>query len=138
MLGAGVMGAQIAAHFANCNIPVLLFELAASGTDPNANVVKAVENLHKLEPSPLSVQSKAAQIEPANYDQHLPLLADCDLVIEAIAERSPCSSSWALGMISLSTKSDRQQDLLLDVGQVRGLRQAGHRFLRDSGVRCYR
>ena len=59
VLGAGVMGAQIAAHFANCNVPVLLFELAAPGTDPNANVLKAVENLHKLEPSPLSVPGKA-------------------------------------------------------------------------------
>src|SRR4051794_18743376 len=93
VLGAGVMGAQIAAHFANCNVPVLLFELAAPGTDPNANVLKAVENLHKLEPSPLSVQSKTAQIEPANYDQHLPLLADCDLVIEAIAERPDLKKS---------------------------------------------
>src|SRR5690242_8670844 len=87
VLGAGVMGAQIAAHFANCDIPVLLFELAAEGADPNANAQKAIDNLHKLEPSPLTLASKAAHIEPANYDQHLPLLADCDLVIEAIAER---------------------------------------------------
>src|SRR5262245_50729352 len=87
VLGAGVMGAQIAAHFANCNVPVALFELPGQGTEPNANVLKAIENLHKLDPSPLAVASKAAHIEPANYDQHLPLLSECDLVIEAIAER---------------------------------------------------
>ena len=93
VLGAGVMGAQIAAHFANCNVPVLLFELAAPGVEPNANVVKAIENLHKLEPSPLSIPGKAAHIEAANYDQHLPLLADCDFVIEAIAERADLKKS---------------------------------------------
>ena len=93
VLGAGVMGAQIAAHFANCNLPVLLFELAAPGAQPSANAVKAIENLHKLEPSPLSIPGKAAHIEAANYDQHLPLLADCDLVIEAIAERPDLKKS---------------------------------------------
>jgi 3-hydroxyacyl-CoA dehydrogenase len=93
VLGAGVMGAQIAAHFANCNVPVLLFELAAQGAEPNANVLKAIENLHKLEPSPLSVPSKATLIEPANYDQQLPLLGECDLVIEAIAERPDLKKS---------------------------------------------
>ena len=93
VLGAGVMGAQIAAHFANCNVPVLLFELEASGAAPNANVVKAIENLRKLEPSPLSIPGKAAHIEAANYDQHLPLLADCDFVIEAIAERPDLKKS---------------------------------------------
>src|SRR3954447_23674555 len=87
VLGAGVMGAQIAAHFSNCNVPALLFELAAQGPEPNANVLRAIENLHKLEPSPLTIASKAAHIQPANYDQHLPLLSECDLVIEAIAER---------------------------------------------------
>ncbi len=87
VLGAGVMGAQIAAHLVNANIETLLFELPAEAENPNANVTKAIERLKKLEPSPLSVISKSACIHPANYDQHLGLLTDCDLVIEAIAER---------------------------------------------------
>ncbi len=87
VLGAGVMGAQIAAHLVNANVETLLFELPGKQGDPNANVVKAVENLKKQEPAPLSVAAKAACIQPANYDQHLELLKDCDLVIEAIAER---------------------------------------------------
>lgn len=87
VLGAGVMGAQIAAHLVNANIETLLFELPADGEDANANVTKAIEKLKKLEPSPLSVKTKAAFIQAANYDHHLEKLADCDVVIEAIAER---------------------------------------------------
>ncbi|MEO8991555.1 MAG: 3-hydroxyacyl-CoA dehydrogenase family protein, partial [Nitrosospira sp.] len=87
VLGAGVMGAQIAAHLVNANIETLLFELPAEQGGPNANVIKAVENLKKQEPAPLAVATKAAFIQPANYDQNLELLRDCDIVIEAIAER---------------------------------------------------
>lgn len=87
VLGAGVMGAQIAAHLVNANIETLLFELPAEQDDPNANVNKAVDKLKKQEPAPLSIATKAAHIQPANYEQHLALLSDCDLVIEAIAER---------------------------------------------------
>src|SRR5688500_11963488 len=87
VLGAGVMGAQIAAHLVNADVPVLLYELPAKEGDPNGNVLKAIENLRRLEPSPLATVARASRIEPANYDQHLPLLRDCDLVIEAISER---------------------------------------------------
>ena len=87
VLGAGVMGAQIAAHLVNANVETLLFELPAEQGGPNANVVKAVENLKKQDPAPLSIAAKAASIQPANYDQNLELLGDCDIVIEAIAER---------------------------------------------------
>ncbi len=87
VLGAGVMGAQIAAHLVNANVEAILFELPAKEGDPNGNVLKAVASLKKLEPSPLSVKSKADQITAANYDQHLELLKECDLVIEAISER---------------------------------------------------
>ena len=87
VLGAGVMGAQIAAHLVNANVPTLLFELPAKEGDPNGNVLKAIENLKRLDPAPLAVSRRAAHIAPANYGQHLPLLAECDLVIEAISER---------------------------------------------------
>lgn len=90
VLGAGVMGAQIAAHLANANVPVVLFDLAAKEGDPkgpNGIVTKALDGLKKLEPAPLATPSAMARITAANYDQHLGLLADCDLIIEAIAER---------------------------------------------------
>jgi 3-hydroxyacyl-CoA dehydrogenase len=87
VLGAGVMGAQIAAHLANADVPVVLFDLAAKDGPPNGIVNKALDVLKKLEPSPLASKDRLGTIDAANYDQHLPLLADCDLVIEAIAEK---------------------------------------------------
>ena len=87
VLGAGVMGAQIAAHLVNCKVPVLLFDLAAKEGPKNGIVAKAVEGLKKQKPAPLGVTEDAAQIEQANYEEHLAKLGECDLVIEAIAER---------------------------------------------------
>lgn len=87
VLGAGVMGAQIAAHLVNANVETLLFELPAKEGDKNGNVLKAVDNLRKLEPSPLATAARAGFIQAANYDQHLDLLSECDVVIEAISER---------------------------------------------------
>ena len=60
VLGAGVMGAQIAAHLVNANVPAVLFELPAKEGDPNGNVRKAIDGLKKLEPSPLASAAKAA------------------------------------------------------------------------------
>jgi len=88
VLGAGVMGAQIAAHLANANVKPILFDLPAKeGKDKSAIANKAIETLAKLSPSPVATASAAKQIVAANYDEHLELLRDCDLVIEAISER---------------------------------------------------
>ena len=87
VLGAGVMGAQIAAHLVNLRVPVILFDLGAAEGPKSAIAIRAIENLKKLKPAPLGVAADAALIQPANYDEHLGLLKDCDLVIEAIAER---------------------------------------------------
>ena len=87
VLGAGVMGAQIAAHLVNVGVPVILFDLPAKEGPKNGIVSRAVEGLKKLKPSPLGVPEDAALIGQANYEEHLALLAGCDLVIEAIAER---------------------------------------------------
>jgi len=65
----------------------MLYELPAKEGDPNGNVLKAIENLRRLEPSPLATAARANHIQPANYAQHLEQLRDCDLVIEAISER---------------------------------------------------
>ena len=87
VLGAGVMGAQIAAHLVNCKVPVVLFDLPAKEGPKNGIVTKAVEGLKKLKPAPLGIPEDAALIQQANYEEHLDLLKECDLVIEAIAER---------------------------------------------------
>ncbi|MCB0307577.1 MAG: 3-hydroxyacyl-CoA dehydrogenase, partial [Calditrichaeota bacterium] len=87
VLGAGVMGAQIAAQLVNCKVPVVLFDLPAKEGPKNGIALRAIDNLKKLKPAPLGVAADAALIQPANYEEHLDLLAGCDLVIEAIAER---------------------------------------------------
>jgi 3-hydroxyacyl-CoA dehydrogenase len=87
VLGAGVMGAQIAAHLVNVGVPVLLFDLPAKEGPKNGIVTRAIDGLKKLKPAPLGVAEDASLIQPANYEEHLGLLKECDLVIEAIAER---------------------------------------------------
>ena len=87
VLGAGVMGAQIAAHLANADVPVVLFDLPAKEGPKNGIVNKALDGLKKLQPGPLASKGRLQHIDAANYEEHLPLLGECDLVIEAIAER---------------------------------------------------
>ncbi|MEO6929149.1 MAG: 3-hydroxyacyl-CoA dehydrogenase/enoyl-CoA hydratase family protein [Casimicrobiaceae bacterium] len=87
VLGAGVMGAQIAAHLANAGVRVLLFDLPSQQGDIDAIARKAVAGLAKLEPAPLGRPAVAAAIEIANYADDVARLRECDLVIEAIAER---------------------------------------------------
>ena len=87
VLGAGVMGAQIAAHLVNVKVPVVLFDLPAKEGPKNGIVTKAIEGLKKLKPAPLGVADDAVLIQQANYEEHMALLGECDLIIEAIAER---------------------------------------------------
>jgi 3-hydroxyacyl-CoA dehydrogenase len=87
VLGAGVMGAQIAAHCVNAGIETLLFDLTPKEGSANGIVDKAIANLGKLKPSPLGTEKTATLLQARNYEQNLPDLATCDLIIEAIAER---------------------------------------------------
>jgi len=91
VLGAGVMGAQIAAHLTNAGVDTVLFDLPAAGGGSvdarNGIVVKSIANLGKLSPAPLASRALGEAIAAANYDDGLELLRGCDLVIEAIAER---------------------------------------------------
>lgn len=87
VLGAGVMGAQIAAHLTNAGVETMLFDLATSSGPKNGIAVKAVAHLGKFSPAPLALKSLAASIIPADYAEDLDELKTCDLVIEAIAER---------------------------------------------------
>ena len=87
VLGAGVMGAQIAAHCINAKVPVILFDLPAREGPASGIALRAIEQLKKLNPAPLGCAEDANLIQAANYAEHLEWLKDCDLVIEAIAER---------------------------------------------------
>ncbi|MBA2652579.1 MAG: 3-hydroxyacyl-CoA dehydrogenase/enoyl-CoA hydratase family protein [Tatlockia sp.] len=87
VLGAGVMGAQIAAHCVNAGIETLLYDLAAKEGDADDLVNKALANLVKLKPVPLATPHTASLLQAKNYETNLDDLAQCDLIIEAIAER---------------------------------------------------
>ncbi|MFI4937461.1 MAG: 3-hydroxyacyl-CoA dehydrogenase/enoyl-CoA hydratase family protein [Candidatus Berkiellales bacterium] len=87
VLGAGVMGAQIAAHLVNAGVETVLFDLPSEKDNPNAVVEHAILALKKLKPTPLGVDGIEKLIVPANYNTDVAKLKDCDLIIEAIAER---------------------------------------------------
>lgn len=81
VLGAGVMGAQIAGHIANAGIPSLLFDM-------NEDLAqKGVDGLTKLKPAPLFSRSNASLVTPCTYENDMEKLKDCDLIIEAVAEK---------------------------------------------------
>jgi 3-hydroxyacyl-CoA dehydrogenase len=87
VLGAGIMGAQIAAHLVNAKVDVILYDLPAKEGPANGIVAKAIEGLKKLSPAPLANNDLASLIRMGNYQDNLAELAQCDLIIEAIAER---------------------------------------------------
>ena len=81
VLGAGVMGAQIAGHLANAGIPSLLFDINQALAD------KGLETLTTLKPAPLFDKKNTKLITPCNYDEHLEKLQEADWVLEAVAEK---------------------------------------------------
>ncbi len=88
VLGAGVMGAQIAALLAAAGIQVDLFELAGEGDDDrSAPARRAVEALTRTKPPALADTECSRRIRPANYEDDLERLRDVPLVIEAVVER---------------------------------------------------
>ncbi len=87
VIGAGVMGAGIAAHIANAGIPVVLLDrLAEDADDRSAIAEHAVQRLLKAEPAALMHKRNAALITPGNTEDHLDLLGECDWIIEAVIE----------------------------------------------------
>ncbi len=88
VLGAGVMGASIAAHVTNAGVPVLLLDIVAEG-DSNRNAIAdgAVAKLLKAEPAAFMHKRSADLITTGNTEDHLGLLADCDWIIEAVVEK---------------------------------------------------
>jgi 3-hydroxyacyl-CoA dehydrogenase len=88
VIGAGVMGAGIAAQFANAGVPVLLLDIVPPGaTNRNVLALSAIAKMLKTDPAPF-MSARAAQLVTAgNVEDHLARLADCDWIIEAVVER---------------------------------------------------
>jgi 3-hydroxyacyl-CoA dehydrogenase len=87
VIGAGVMGAAIAAQVTNAGVAVVLLDIV--GKDPNdrsAIAKGAVEKMLKTEPAPFMSPRNAKLITAGNLEDDLNLLADCDWIVEAIIE----------------------------------------------------
>jgi 3-hydroxyacyl-CoA dehydrogenase len=88
VIGAGVMGAAIAAHVANAGIKVKLLDIVKPGnTDRNAIAKGAIERFKKAQPNPLMSSAAARLITPGNTEDDFDSLAECDWIVEAVIER---------------------------------------------------
>lgn len=90
VIGAGVMGAGIAAHCANAGVEVVLLDIVPKGADKkgrSAIAEGALAKLLKTKPAPLMHKSFAKRITTGNIEDDLALLSTCDWVIEAVIER---------------------------------------------------
>ncbi|HWI63297.1 MAG TPA: 3-hydroxyacyl-CoA dehydrogenase NAD-binding domain-containing protein [Symbiobacteriaceae bacterium] len=128
VLGAGVMGAQIAAHLANVGIPSLLLDIVPKEPTPdeakkgltleskavrNRFAVGALQKLAQLKPSPVYTKEAIELIQPGNFEDDLAKIADCDWVVEAIVENlaikqdlwKRVAAFWKPGMIVSSNTS---------------------------------
>jgi 3-hydroxyacyl-CoA dehydrogenase len=81
------MGSRIAAHLANAGIPVFLLDMVPQGDGARSRLATAaLEVLAKSKPAAFYDAAQAALITAGNFDDDLPKLAQCDWVIEAVAE----------------------------------------------------
>ena len=87
VIGAGTMGAGIAAQVANAGVPVLLLDIVRDEANRNAVAEGAVQRMLKTDPAPFMSKAAAKLVETGNIDDHLSKIAECDWVIEAIVER---------------------------------------------------
>jgi 3-hydroxyacyl-CoA dehydrogenase len=87
VIGAGVMGAGIAAQFANAGVPVLLLDIVPAGA-ANRNVLaeSAISKMLKTDPAAFMSTRAAKWVTAGNVEDHLAQIADCDWIIEAVVE----------------------------------------------------
>jgi len=101
VLGAGTMGAQIAAHLANAGVPTLLLDIAPRELTPeeqrkglnlqspavrNRIAQNGLDAAKKAKPAAFFVSDNASLVAIGNFDDDLKRLKDCDLIVEAVVE----------------------------------------------------
>jgi 3-hydroxyacyl-CoA dehydrogenase len=93
VLGAGTMGARIAAHFANAGLPCILLDIVppglpaeASAADRNKIVRAGLDAARKSKPAAFFTPALAGKISIANFEDDLPRVAEADWIIEVVAE----------------------------------------------------
>jgi 3-hydroxyacyl-CoA dehydrogenase len=88
VIGAGVMGASIAAHVANAGVNVLLLDIVKPGAKNRNEIAEgAIERLKKMDPAPLMGSRAVRLIKAGNIEDNLQDLAACDWIVEAVIER---------------------------------------------------
>ena len=88
VIGAGTMGAGIAAQIANAGVPVVLLDIVPEGAaSRNMLADGAVTRLLKTEPAAFMHKSAAGLVETGNIEDDLGKLSDCDWIVEAVLER---------------------------------------------------
>lgn len=104
VLGAGVMGATIAAHLANAGLEILLLDIVPKELDKkeeakgltlespqvrNRIATAGLQGLLKMKPAPLYLKEYASRISVGNFEDDLEKLKDCDWIIEVVVEYMP-------------------------------------------------
>jgi 3-hydroxyacyl-CoA dehydrogenase len=86
VLGAGTMGAQVAAHAVAQGLEVVLLDLPSAAPDRNAIVRRSLEAMKKLKPTPFHLPEHPSEIRIGNFEDDLAAVADADWVFEAVVE----------------------------------------------------
>ncbi|MGF1473702.1 MAG: 3-hydroxyacyl-CoA dehydrogenase/enoyl-CoA hydratase family protein [Rubrobacteraceae bacterium] len=87
VLGAGTMGAAIAAHCANAGLEVDLLDIAPEDDDNNAVVEKGYEQMKNARPAALMGEKVLDRIRIGNFEDHFDRVGEADWVLEAILEK---------------------------------------------------
>ena len=87
VLGAGTMGAQIAAHLANAGLEVHLLDIAPDEGSPNDVVERGFKQARKASPDPFFTDEVAERIYLGNFEDHFDRIGEVDWVLEAVVER---------------------------------------------------
>jgi 3-hydroxyacyl-CoA dehydrogenase len=87
VLGAGTMGARIAAHFANAGVPALLLDIVLPNQpNRNAAALKGIETASKGKPAGFFTAAGVSLVTPGNFEDHLSSIATADWILEAVTE----------------------------------------------------
>jgi len=81
VLGAGVMGAQIAAHFANAGLTVLMLDVTREAG------AEGLKRARALKPDPFFTPDAVTLIKTGSFDEDLAAIRDADWILEAVVER---------------------------------------------------
>ena len=89
VLGAGTMGARIAAHLANAGVPSFLLDIVPAGADAgsrNKIALAGLEAARKAKPAAFFEPSLASLVTPGNFEDDLKRVAEVDWIVEAVIE----------------------------------------------------